>query len=118
MYVACKKLPMFVYAVNSSNFNYIKDMYKDREVRLMGRPINSSMNIDGSGVADFFFSVVDENNNLLGLLPLEGVYKPQRGQLTIEDSTSDYEEISSTKMIKDLYRRVETPKPVWDSKDC
>ena len=114
MYVACKKLPMFVYAVNSSNFNYIKDMYKDRQVRLMGRPINSSMNIDGSGVADFFFSVVDENNNLLGLLPLEGVYKPQRGQLTIEDSTSDYEEISSTKMIKDLYRRVETPKPVWD----
>ena len=127
MYVACKEFPMYVYAINSSNYNFIKDMYKNRDIRITGSPISSLMDISGGGVADFLMSVVDESDNLLALLPLEGVFKAQSGQLEIDDellgvrkveqhrgSEAEYTPITSKRQIKDLYRIVDTPAPVWE----
>ena len=63
MFVASSVLASDNASIDSSVYNFVKQMYSDRTLRIMGPDIQ--LNVSGIPV---FFTIVDENNNILAVV--------------------------------------------------
>ena len=63
LWIASTKNPYFVWGINSLHFNFVKNMYADRNIRIIGN--NEASFTDAELV---FFQLIDDNNKILAVL--------------------------------------------------
>ena len=63
MFVASSVLASDNASIDSSVYNFVKQMYSDRTLRIMGPDIQLSVS-----EIPVFFTIVDENNNILAVI--------------------------------------------------
>ena len=100
-----------VWGLNSSHYNFVKNMYSDRKIKVMGR-----MLMQGTTEKNLFFHMIDENDNLLAILrPLGSKQRTEIVQVDKEGLRVDtkQQEFKFTQDWKDLSSQ-NYPAPVWD----
>lgn len=101
LYIASTQDPSNQFQINSSVYNYIVQMYKDKKVKIVGPDVPSFQTTKRK----IFFKLVDENDNLLAVLPtitkMSKSGTSAEGQQTLDFST---DELSNKQKIT----------PVWD----
>ena len=63
LWIASTENPYFVWGINSSHYNFVKNMYSDSSIRIVGN--NEASFTDAKLV---FFQLIDENNKILAVL--------------------------------------------------
>ena len=84
MWCACVANPFMIWALNSAHYNYIKQLYSDRTIKIMG-PQKLSSTED----KNVFFHIVDEKDKLLAILRPQGTKVKKTTE--IDSSLSDIE---------------------------
>ena len=111
LYFANVDNPYMVWGLNSSHYNFVKNMYSDRKIKVMGR-----MLMQGTTEKNLFFHMIDENDNLLAILRPLG--SKQRTEIVQVDKAglrvdTKQQEFKFTQDWKDLSSK-NYPAPVWD----
>ena len=120
LYLANVKNPSFQWCINSSNYNYIKQMYSDRKIRILG-PTEGTF----SNKNNVFLHIVDDKNDILGIIRPVGKSSRKAQEVLVDDAGKIIEEMKSTAGQLDFELEFSwkelpldyTPRPVWDTQD-
>ena len=63
LWIASTENPYFVWGINSSQYNFVKNMYSDKNIRILGK---SEPSFTDEEIV--FFQLVDEDNKILAVL--------------------------------------------------